>query len=53
MPRSRAKEGFYLVKSVIRHADAKAGVSLPSGKSLELKKLPRNPYLPLCFLRDV
>ena len=47
-----AKDGFYLVKSVIRPAIAKGGVSPPYGKGLELKKLPGNHSLPLFFLRD-
>ena len=47
-----AKEGFYLVKSVIRHRGGKDGVSSPSGRGLEWRKLPGSPFLPSCFLRD-
>ena len=42
-----AEEGFYLVKSVIRHRYRQGW------KGVELKKLSWNPFLPLCFLRDV
>ena len=45
-----AKEGWRSWSSDT--AIAKAGVSSPSGKGLELKKLPGNPSLPLFFLRD-
>ena len=47
-----AKEGFYLVKSVIRHRFRQGCVFSPSGKGLELRMLPRSPFLPSCFLRD-
>ena len=47
-----AKEGFYLLKSVIRYHYRQGCVSSPSGRGLELKKLPGNPSLPLLFLRD-
>ena len=39
-----ANKCFYLVKSVIRHRYRKGLCLLPSGKDLELKKLPGNPF---------
>ena len=47
-----AKEGFYLVKSVLRHAIARVGASSPSGKGLESKRPPGSPSLHLFYLRD-
>ena len=47
-----AKEGFYMLKSMLRHFKAKGGDSSPSGKGLEWRKLPGNPFLPSCSLRD-
>ena len=39
-----AKEGFYLVKSVIGHRYRQGWRFLISGKGLELKKLPGKPF---------
>ena len=47
-----AKEGFYLVKSVIQHR-YRQGWRYPTlWEGLELKKLPGNHSLPPFFLRD-
>ena len=47
-----AKEGFYLVKSVLRHRYRQVGASSPSGKGLESKRQPGSPSLRLFYLRD-
>ena len=47
-----AKEGFYLVKSVLRHRYRQGCASSPSGKGLESKRPPRSPSLRLFYLRD-
>ena len=47
-----AKEGFYLVKSVIRHRYRQGWRFLTLREGLELRKLPWSPFLPSCFLRD-
>ena len=44
-----AKEGFYLMKSVIRHRYRQGWCFLTLLKGSELKKLPGNPLLPSCF----
>ena len=47
-----AKEGFYLVKSVLATAITRVGASSPSGKGLESKNPPESPFLRLFYLRD-
>ena len=45
-----AKEGFYMVKCILRHGYCQGWES--AGKGLEWRKLPRSPVLPLCSLLD-
>ena len=51
MPRRWLRKASTWLSWLSDTAIAKVGVSSPSGKGLELKKLPGNPFLPLCFLK--